>query len=101
MHFDFSALSLPSVRRKPLFAAQGVVATSQALASQAGFSILKCGGNAVDAILPHEACTRWISSGAVCLTSTVMAARTTAGSNWVPAQRCNSASASAGARAAW
>ncbi|MDQ2716825.1 MAG: gamma-glutamyltransferase family protein [Chloroflexota bacterium] len=51
MHFDFSALSLPSVRRKPLFAAQGVVATSQALASQAGFSILKRGGNAVDAAL--------------------------------------------------
>ncbi|HLZ61666.1 MAG TPA: gamma-glutamyltransferase, partial [Ktedonosporobacter sp.] len=51
MQLDFSKLSLPTLRRKPLFASNGVVATSQPLASQAGFSILKQGGNAVDAIL--------------------------------------------------
>jgi gamma-glutamyltranspeptidase/glutathione hydrolase len=51
MHIDFSALSTPTMRRKPLFAANGVVATSQSLATQAGLSALKQGGNAVDAAL--------------------------------------------------
>jgi gamma-glutamyltranspeptidase/glutathione hydrolase len=51
MHFDFSALSKPTLSRKPLFATNGVVATSQHLASQAGLAILKQGGNAVDAAL--------------------------------------------------
>jgi gamma-glutamyltranspeptidase/glutathione hydrolase len=51
MHFDFSALSKPTLNRKPLFATNGVVATSQHLASQAGLAILKQGGNAVDAAL--------------------------------------------------
>src|SRR6266513_867271 len=51
MHFDFSVLSKPSLNRKPLFTSNGVVATSQHLASQAGLSVLKQGGNAVDAAL--------------------------------------------------
>ncbi|MFL5625084.1 MAG: gamma-glutamyltransferase family protein [Ktedonobacteraceae bacterium] len=51
MHIDLAGLSSPSMNRKPLFATQGVVATSQPLASQVGLSILKQGGNAVDAAL--------------------------------------------------
>jgi len=51
MHFDFSTLSKPTLDRKPLFACNGVVATSQHLASQAGLAALKQGGNAVDAAL--------------------------------------------------
>src|SRR6266700_8344450 len=51
MHFDFSVLSKPTLNRKPLFTSNGVVATSQHLASQAGLSVLKQGGNAVDAAL--------------------------------------------------
>ena len=38
-------------RRMPVFAARGIVATSQPLAAQAGLSMLQNGGNAVDAIL--------------------------------------------------
>ncbi len=51
MQLDFSALARPSTTRKPLFAARGVVATSQHLASQAGLLALRRGGNAVDAAL--------------------------------------------------
>lgn len=51
MHFDFTALSKPTLNRKPLFASNGVVATSQHLASQAGLMALKQGGNAMDAAL--------------------------------------------------
>ena len=51
MRFDFSTLSKPTLDRKPLFACNGVVATSQHLASQAGLAALKQGGNAVDAAL--------------------------------------------------
>ncbi len=51
MTFDFASLGKPTLNRKPLFASNGVVATSQHLASQAGLTALKRGGNAVDAAL--------------------------------------------------
>lgn len=51
MDFDFTNLNLPSLRRKPVFAPRGVVATTQVLASQAGLAALRRGGNAVDAAL--------------------------------------------------
>jgi gamma-glutamyltranspeptidase/glutathione hydrolase len=51
MQLDFSARNSPTLDRKPLFAANGVVATSQPLAAQAGLAALKQGGNAVDAAL--------------------------------------------------
>jgi gamma-glutamyltranspeptidase/glutathione hydrolase len=38
-------------RRYPVYAARGMVATSQTLASRAGLSMLERGGNAVDAAL--------------------------------------------------
>jgi gamma-glutamyltranspeptidase/glutathione hydrolase len=42
-------------RRRPIYAHRGVVATSQILASQAGFETLRAGGNAVDAIVAAAA----------------------------------------------
>lgn len=51
MRVDFSTFSKPTTNRKPLLACNGVVATSQHLASQAGLAVLKQGGNAVDAAL--------------------------------------------------
>lgn len=51
MRDDFTALSKPSTNRKPVFAANGAIATSHILASQAGLSVLKQGGSAVDAAL--------------------------------------------------
>ena len=52
-----NALSYPyNSRRKVLFAANGMVASSQPLASQAGLDILKKGGNAIDAIVATAAC---------------------------------------------
>ena len=44
----------PTVRR-PAYARQGMVATSQPLAAQAGLSVLQAGGNAVDAALATAA----------------------------------------------
>ena len=40
-----------AARRQPVFATQGMVATSQPLAAQAGLAVLRRGGNAVDAAL--------------------------------------------------
>ena len=51
MQIDFSPLRSPGLHRKPVLAQRGVVATSQALASQAGMAAFRKGGNAVDAAL--------------------------------------------------
>src|SRR2546429_6793379 len=42
---------LMSLARKPLYAPRGAVATSQPLAASTGLSVLRRGGNAVDAAL--------------------------------------------------
>jgi gamma-glutamyltranspeptidase/glutathione hydrolase len=42
-------------RRRPIYGHRGIVATSQILASQAGFEMLRAGGNAVDAIVAAAA----------------------------------------------
>ncbi|MDF2682296.1 MAG: ggt [Brevibacillus sp.] len=54
-HFD--AMEYPyASRRVTTFARNGMVATSQPLAAQAGLDILKKGGNAIDAAIATAAC---------------------------------------------
>lgn len=55
MKFDALYYPHPS-RRMVTFARNGMVATSQALAAQAGLEILKKGGNAIDAAIATAAC---------------------------------------------
>ncbi|MCK9927201.1 gamma-glutamyltransferase, partial [Frankia sp. Mgl5] len=45
-----------SSRRAASFARNGMVATSQPLAAQAGLEVLKKGGNAIDAAIATAAC---------------------------------------------
>lgn len=54
--FDFDPLYAPhSSRRIPIYARNGMVAASSALASAAGLAMLRQGGNAVDAIVATAA----------------------------------------------
>lgn len=48
MPADYSTASFHS-RRSPVFSTEGIAASSQSLASEAGLSILRAGGNAADA----------------------------------------------------
>lgn len=54
MHFDYLNHPYPS-QRQTIFAKNGMVATSQPLAAQAGLDILKKGGNAIDAAIATAA----------------------------------------------
>lgn len=55
MNYDPLYYPYPS-RRMAVYAANGMVATSQFLAAQAGLEILKKGGNAIDAAVATAAC---------------------------------------------
>ncbi|WP_028274936.1 gamma-glutamyltransferase [Atopococcus tabaci] len=45
-----------ALSRKPIYAKNGMVGTSQPLAAQAGLSVLQKGGNAIDAAIATAAC---------------------------------------------
>jgi gamma-glutamyltranspeptidase / glutathione hydrolase len=54
---DFDSSYQPyATKRRPLYARNGMVATSQPLATQAGLEILQKGGNAIDAAVATAAC---------------------------------------------
>lgn len=55
MNFDSLSYPYPS-RRMVVYAKNGMVATSQYLAAQAGLELLKKGGNAIDAAIATAAC---------------------------------------------
>jgi gamma-glutamyltranspeptidase / glutathione hydrolase len=56
-------MSQPSLTRKPVFAARGVVSTTQPLAASAGLAVLRAGGNAVDAAIATAAALTVVQPG--------------------------------------